>query len=173
MFAKHCHASLSLKVTRHFWSMPGVKWLVADFENPTKRVFQKHGYWGIRMKGRKSLTKLFIRKCLIRRIEINNEVNNDWRGCKKGVPDRPFSDYCAYILTIGQLLLRKFCRVLISVNQFILTSKYPYFWKTRFVGFSKSAMSIYKYFFDPLQKLTTVEKSPLSMYMKCNMITHN
>ena len=141
MSAQNCHASLILKVTRHFWSIPGGKWLVAHFENPAKRVFQKYGYRRIRMKGWKSFTKLFTRKSLIGRIEINNEVNNDWWSCKKGVPDRPFSDYCAYILTVEHMLLRKFCQVLLSVNQFILTSKYPYFWKTSFAGFSRSATS--------------------------------
>ena len=80
---EYCHASLILKVTRHFWSMSGAKWLVTHFENPGEQMIHKFGYFGIRLDGWESFTKHYPRKCLIGRIEINNEVNNDWKSCKK------------------------------------------------------------------------------------------
>ena len=50
------------------------------------KVIYWHGYFGTRTDGWESFTKHYPRKCLIDRIEIYNEVNNDWRSCKKKEP---------------------------------------------------------------------------------------
>ena len=79
------------------------------------------------MNGCESFTKLHFRKCLIGRIEINKEVNNDLRSCKKRVSLNKFINYCAYIRTFGQMLVRKFCQVLLFIDQSIFAAEYPNF----------------------------------------------
>ena len=80
--------------------MPGAKWLVTHFVYQAKQVIQKYGDQGIRMNGWDSFTILYNKK--MPRIEINNEVSNDWKSCKKRAPGHPVSNY--YILDFGHLL---------------------------------------------------------------------
>ena len=151
--------------------MPGAKWLVANFENPAKQLIQNYGYWGIRRNEWESFTKLYTRKCLIGRIEINNWVNNDWWSCKKKflAALAVITVLASWLLDISKCVTSNFahdintkCLVTFKINE-----AWQYSAKTlprhqvstsnsNFRKIPAGVRYILTEIFDPLQKFTTV-----------------